>query len=120
MITLNEVLKNEGATITTYKEKANLESGYMVSYDKSETVVSMIFLKNDINGEMLFQELLNSYIARVKRLGEHLFVGVWIDNGKAYFDISKNIESKSQAISFGKLNNQLAIYDIKNDNVIEL
>lgn len=45
------------------------------------------------------------------------FVGVWIENGKAYVDISERIATKRRALEVGKERNQISIYDWKNNNV---
>lgn len=49
-----------------------------------------------------------------------LFIGLWLDNGIMYVDISINIIDKVEALEFGKYNKQLAIYDLVNNDSIYL
>lgn len=47
-------------------------------------------------------------------------IGIWENDGKYYLDSVVWISDRTNAIQFGKLNEQLAIYDIENQIVIDL
>jgi hypothetical protein len=51
-----------------------------------------------------------------------LKIGGWFSetNQKFYWDAVKVINKKSEAIGFGKLNKQFAIFDLENDELIIL
>jgi hypothetical protein len=40
------------------------------------------------------------------------YLGAWVDGGKTYLDSSRNIQSRTEAMEFGKRNAQIAVYDI--------
>jgi hypothetical protein len=44
-----------------------------------------------------------------------LSVGTWANEGKTYYDLSKTVLDRDQAIALGKKNNQIAIRDLKNN-----
>ena len=48
--------------------------------------------------------------------GEHL--GIWIDNGKAYIDLSEHIATKREAMKAGKERKQLSIWNWKAGEAI--
>ena len=48
------------------------------------------------------------------------YVGLWVDNGICYIDISIRVSNKKQALIMGLLNNQLAIYSNKKNESIYL
>lgn len=102
---INTILNNGGATLNKDLTQAKLAGGYMVSLKGSEEIHPSLTLK-----------ALRDYSRRVS-IG---FLGVWIDKGKVYLDNSINIDNLEEAIKLGKENDQLAIYDIVNDAVIEL
>ena len=51
---------------------------------------------------------------------QNLKIGGWFSekNQKFYWDAVKIINKKDEAVSYGKLNCQFAIYDLNNDEVI--
>lgn len=56
----------------------------------------------------------------ISKSPDNLYVGGWLDvkSGVVYIDISKNVNDINEAIKIAKKNNQLAIYDVANDNSI--
>jgi hypothetical protein len=111
-MTIENIIDNQGATLTKTLRKSSLKSGYMVSLKGYEIIIKAS------QETRLFYE-----IGRANTRAEVLnnsYVGVWIENGLAYIDVSINIKELNKAITFGKDNEQLAIYDIKNNEVITL
>lgn len=53
---------------------------------------------------------------------DSLFWGAWVneDNDQVYFDLSMHIEDRAEAIAFGRLADQLAIWDVANEDEIRL
>ena len=49
-----------------------------------------------------------------------LYVGIWVDNGTTYLDLSVAIPDRHVAIAFAKAQGQLAIYDIANNETIRV
>lgn len=103
----NELLKNGGLTLTADYTKATEKSGFYVSKIGHEKIINI----NDLESN------LKEYS---KKLLKNEYIGLWIDNNKIYIDISKHYKNKKEAIKQGIKNKQIAIYDIKNNNSIEL
>lgn len=104
---IKKTLSNGGYTDISYK------NGYMVSLHGLETQVPI--------GEAYSKktmQLLRQYRKLAKRYNGSL--GLWIEKGTLFIDVSINIINKAEAIKFGIDNKQLAIYDIVNDQTIDL
>lgn len=54
------------------------------------------------------------------KLSNGLYLGIWLANSNAYFDITEIIEDKARAIEKAKEREQLAIYSFENGQVIEI
>lgn len=104
---IKKTLKNGGYTDVEYK------NGYMVSLYGLETQVPLgeAYTKNTM-------KLLRQYRKLAKRYGGSL--GLWIEKGTLFIDVSINIVNKAEAIKVGIDNKQLAIYDIAKDKAINL
>jgi hypothetical protein len=57
-----------------------------------------------------------------KQYKDKLLIGLWLDeNNKTYYlDLSIYVLNKKYSLLIGKLFNQMAIYDIKNNNCINI
>lgn len=84
--------------------------GYMVSLKGYERKVSLEKSANEIEKEI------ENYIKE----NTLELLGIWIESGYIYLDQSINIESKNDALQFGKKNEQLAIFDINNMKTINI
>lgn len=94
-------LEARGLDITTLKR------GYMVSLKGFELKTSL---------EALDKRTLERYQKIANARGA--YVGLWLDAGVLYVDISKNIMQYQTALSMAKTNEQLAIYDnAKGDSI---
>lgn len=109
---LDTIVKNSGITLDKHLNIAELSIGYAVSYPNSETIV----LESDLNESKLL-ELFSIY---KNKLNKNNYLGIWIDQGKVYFDLSCVINDLDQAIELGNKFNQLAIFDFKDKQVIKL
>lgn len=104
---IQKAIKNGGYTDISYK------NGYMVSLHGLETQVPI--------GEAYSKktmQLLKKYRKMARQYNGSL--GLWIDKGTLFIDISINIIDKKEAIKVGIDNKQLAIYDIVKDKSIKL
>lgn len=106
---VKHIMDNGGATFTSDLEHSNLVDGYMVSLPEHEQVIGL---------ETAHKASLEKFTSLAKSLNG--YVGTWLSKGMIYLDISVNIKDLNEALRLGKEYNQLAIYDIKNDKVIEV
>jgi hypothetical protein len=97
LATIKSIKRNGGATINKYGERVTMKTGYQVSK------CDLLIIPTEELNKLLLKELLKSLTSR----GEYL--GVWIDNGNVYIDISCRIATKSKAMEMGRELNQLSI-----------
>lgn len=95
--TINSILNNGGATFNYNGERVQMKSGYQVS--KQDLVIVPIA---DFN-----KYLIKALVEMLDGRGEYL--GVWVDNGKVYVDISCRVATKRDAMQMGRDLNQLSI-----------
>lgn len=94
---LKNIIKNGGATLAKNGKAIVYKRGYQVS------IYDMVI--------MPAAKLSTSYLVKLRKtLQADEFLGIWVDNGTAYLDISKRINNRSKAIEFGNRNNQQSIY----------
>ena len=109
---IKRIIKNGGDTLTSELKKAKLTTGFMVSLEGAESQIK----GDDYNAIKKAIEEKQEIIKDNK----NLFIGLWLDGGIMYVDISININDKVEALEFAKKNKQLAIYDLKNNDSIYL
>lgn len=97
LATIKSIIKNGGATFNKNGNRIKLKTGYQVS--KKDLVIIDLLSFN----KFILKELLKKLTSR----GEYL--GVWIDCGKVYVDISCRIATKQAAMKKGKELKQLTI-----------
>ena len=107
-----EIIKNGGATLDQNYNNFNNDNGFMVSIKGQEVKVS----KNDIKGIQREIEKKRDFIKDKKGL----FIGLWLDNDIMFIDVSIHIIDYLEALEVARNNEQLAIYDLKNNNSIYL
>ena len=97
LATIKSIKRNGGATINKYGERVSMKSGYQVS-------------KRDLHiipADELDKLIIKEAMKLLESRGEYL--GVWIDNGNAYIDISIRIATKRDAMARGRELNQLSV-----------
>ena len=109
---IKRIIKDGGATITKELKQAELKRGFMVSLEGTETQTK----GDDYNAIKKAIEEKQTII----KDNTNLFIGLWLDSGIMYIDISINIIDKVEALEFAKKNKQLAIYDLINNDSIYL
>jgi hypothetical protein len=100
----NKIIQNGGITISKdLQEYTGI--GYAVAVSKeTEIIISESQFIPDYITKVLAQ-----YDAYLNN--DRVYLGVWKDQGKVYFDISEVIDDKTQAIEIAKKRDQLAIFD---------
>jgi hypothetical protein len=95
--TVKSIIRNGGATINSKGERVNLKSGYQVS--KCDLLIIPVAELT----KYIIKEMMTKLAAR----GEYL--GLWIDDGKVYVDISCRVATKRDAMQMGRDLNQLSV-----------
>lgn len=98
--TLKNIIKNNGATLNKNGETVNFASGYQVSKKDCYTL--------SINNTT---EILNAINKLLNTIKADEFAGIWIEEGKAYIDISIKIDSLSEALQLGRELKQISIFE---------
>ena len=101
-----------GATLDTDGSNKTDLTGFMVSLAGFETKMK----RADLNFSIF-----KNYLKKAKQ--QKAFAGYWVDHedyDTLYIDVSVCFKKKSEAMRFAKSQNQLAIYDFKNEKTIYL
>lgn len=104
---LKEIVNNGGATLRRDGSSVTYADGYQVSKEDCYIV--------DITATEELAEAVNTVLSMLSR-GE--FCGLWINEGKAYIDISVWIADKAEALNMGRKMNQISIYEWSTGNCI--
>lgn len=97
---LKKIINDGGATLRRDGVAVKYNSGYQVSRRDCYII--------DITDTMKLSEAVNTVLSMLNR-GE--FCGIWINDGKAYIDISIRIADKGEALNMGRELNQISIYE---------
>ena len=114
---IKTLLNNGGASLKGGRPK-NLKSGFMVSLCGFEICVKSTHYKRIIKAIKKQQQTIDNMKQAYNK--NAYYVGLWVDNGICYIDISIRVSNKKQALIMGLLNNQLAIYSNKTNESIYL
>lgn len=96
--TVNSILRNGGATFNNNNERVTLKSGYQVS--KCDLLIISV---DELNKDLIKHLILTNLNSR----GEYL--GLWIDDGKVFIDVSCRVATKRDAMQMGRELNQISI-----------
>lgn len=107
-----EIIENKGATLDQNYNNFNSDKGFMVSIKGQEVKVN----KNDIKGIQREIEKKRDFIKDKKGL----FIGLWLDDDVIYVDVSIHVIDYLEALEVARNNEQLAIFDLKNNDSIYL
>ena len=102
LATVKSIIRNGGATINRSGERVEMKTGYQVS--KQDLLMMPV---NELSKDILKQAL-NLLEGRAE------YVGVWIDGGMAFVDISCRIATKGEAMKRGRELNQISILQWKD------
>ena len=109
-IDMKKIIENGGMTLTKTGQEFNANDGYMASLQGFE------FKSSDVKEA---EKKIYKYIEAIQDKDD-AFVGVWVDKEFTYVDISLHILDYLEAVEFARENNQLAIYDLKNNESVYL
>lgn len=107
-----EIIENKGATLDYNYNDFTSDKGFMVSLQGQEIKVN----KNDIQGIKKEIEKKREFIGNKKGL----LIGLWLDSDIMFIDVSTHIVDYLEALEVARNNDQLAIYDLKNNDSIYL
>ena len=109
-IDIKKIIVEGGATLNKYGKDFVSNNGFMVSVFGAE------FKTTD---EEKAKSKIEEYIEKIQTQ-EGLFVGVWVDEGEVYVDLSIHILDYNEALEVARNNKQKAIFDLKNKTSIYL
>lgn len=109
-IDIKKIIVEGGATLNKNGEDFISNNGFMVSVFGAE------FKTTD---EEKAKSKIREYIEKIQT-EEGLFVGVWVDEGEVYVDLSIHILNYNEALEVARNNKQKAIFDLKNKTSIYL
>lgn len=95
---LQQIIKNNGATIDKNGKMVTLKTGYQVSKQD----LGRIAVKD------LTKQMIDDVVCYGLKRGE--YCGVWIEDGFAYVDISQRISTKQEALRIGKERKQISVW----------
>lgn len=107
----NLALLNNGVTYSLNTGATNPDTGYMVSLQGHEE-------KSTYIDEVIIAD----YCKRKSELlaNDNHYLGLWYDSENWYLDVSENIEEKRNAIFYGIIRSQRAIWDCAKQAAITL
>ena len=108
---LETAIANNGISYSISTGNYNVTTGYMVSIQGQEWKVSTI---NDDILKFYGKHHLNELWDKDR------FLGIWLNKGQWYLDVSVNVEDLDEALRLGKNNNQIAIWDCAKAEEIRL
>lgn len=93
--TIAEIIAEGGATLNAEGRAVNYATGYQVSRRDMFTIAAA--------------RLRWSHIKPLLMKGA--FVGVWVENGIAYVDMSERVNTKAEALRLGRERNQISVWN---------
>ena len=103
---LTNALNNGGYSISLKDSNDSFNSGYFVSIDETEIIIDLS------KGTQTRQAIKNFIFKNRNLLNEsNKVLGLWINKGQLYIDVSTQIKSLKLALTCGLLHNQKAIFD---------
>ena len=106
---IEKILKIGGATLNKQGKLAQFKNGYQVS-KKDCYILDISQLNNVLQA---IDNLLNT-------IKQNEYVGVWVDDGKCYIDISVRHANILQALKVGARLKQISIFDWSSKECIYL
>ena len=106
MLTLSSILKNKGATINADGEAIAFRTGFQVS-------------KCDLAIIPVYRLRKYQIIEALNLINDDECLGIWIDKGKAYIDISERISNYKHALKVGRDRKQISVWAWKKATAIE-
>lgn len=110
---LRYVQKHGGMTYRLYRGIARHKTGYYVSLKDYEKKIPY---------PELSVETIQDYIQDNWSILDlsSVYLGIWVDHGTVYFDVSKWVSNEKEALYFAQRQEQTAIWDCKNRRTLEI
>lgn len=106
MMTLKAIKQNNGATLSDKGEAVSHKTGFQVS--KCDIAVIPVYKLS----KQAIKQILGLFVEE----GENL--GIWIDGGKAYIDISERISNRAHALKIGRDRKQISVWAWKKGEAV--
>lgn len=106
MITLKQILKNGGTTINESGNPISYKTGFQVSKCDLAVIPTYKLRKYQI-------------VEALNLINKDECLGIWIDNKKAYIDISERISNYKHVLKVGKDRKQISVWAWKKATAIE-
>ena len=100
-IDIKKIIIEGGATLNKHGEDFKADEGFMVSVFGAE------FKTTD---KEIAKNKIEEYLEKIQT-EEGLFVGVWLDEGEVYIDLSIHILDYNEALEVARNNKQKALFD---------
>lgn len=97
MVTLKMIKENKGITLNSNGDMVKFRTGFQVS-------------KCDLAIIPVYKLRKYQIIEALNYINEKDNLGIWIDGGKAYIDISERINNYKHALKVGKDRKQLSVW----------
>lgn len=105
---LAQQIKDQGGVTLDIKGGEVPNDGYVYSPDKT----TEFSLPEKDFGDNHIDDYIEKYYDKLSQDG--MYLGAWVDNGKVYLDVSRNVANEHEAVVAAKSADQLGIYDVKN------
>lgn len=105
--------RQQGGCTVKLSDGSSPETGYMVARADCEMTVPT----RELDAKIV-QRYISEYFAYLAE--PKAFLGIWLNDGIAYLDVSYVFADKQSAINFARLNSQLAIYNVATGETIDL
>jgi hypothetical protein len=118
-VLFGEVLNNRiGGTFKVCGTKVNCINGYFVSLKKGFIIPTEFFL--NVKYPVVALSYSMEKLFGLNGNSQFDFIGYWVSNGLVYIDCTIHVRTKKEASKLGRLNNQIAVWDCKNNKEIIL
>jgi len=108
---MKQIRKDKGITINRHGKPVHHKTGYYVSVLGLETVPS--------RKDTLIKLKIKKHLSSIEE-SRFYYLGVWVNKGRCYIDISIHINDFWRAKYIGRLFSQKAIYNCKSGRSITL
>ena len=105
MITLKEIKANKGATLNANGEAVTYKTGFQVS-------------RKDLFICRINQLRMRDIKAILADMPSTSNLGIWIDGGRAYVDISERIANRAHALKVGRERKQISVWAWKKGEAV--
>jgi hypothetical protein len=110
---ISKVNQNGGITVDRSKQEYK-GSGFGVAISKQTEIVVI----EDLFLPEVVTKVFSLYDRQLRE--ENVYLGIWKEDGKVFFDLSEVIQNREDAVQAGRQRDQLAIFSFEDLEVIDL